>query len=99
MTGLRRSRRPSSIFPQPWKCGPTWRRGLTQQVIAIWPTIVDSITGVLQFFAVPGSAVPEASIWRLVLLGFARLGPAGWRRDKDTRGSCHRRTISIREVN
>ena len=55
MTGLRRSRRPSSIFPQPWKCGPTWRRGLTQQVIAIWPPSVDSITGVLQFFAVPPS--------------------------------------------
>jgi hypothetical protein len=47
---------------------------------------VDSITGILQFFAVPGSAVPEASIWRLVLLGFSRLGLAGWRRDKDTRG-------------
>ena len=42
-----------------------------------WPTIVDSITGVMQFFAVPGSVVPETSIWRLVLLGFARLGSAG----------------------
>jgi PEP-CTERM motif len=77
---------PGTSFPPGFTDLQSWTRDAALD--PDWLRVGTDIVGAGTFnaaFALSGSTVPEPSTWGMMLLGFAGLGYAGWRRTRQAR--------------